>query len=89
MFIWFNFYKKLCAMVDFSYKNSTSSMVILKCIGPDRFFLERAIFPQEVFSSMAPEGSQLEIWGIESYGPNLEERLRVTAPSIAEDPIAA
>ena len=64
-------------------------MVILKCIGPDRFFLERAIFPQEVFSSMAPEGSQLEIWGIESYGPHLEERLRVTAPSIAEDPIAA
>jgi len=89
MFIWFNFYKQLCVMVDFSYKNSTSSMVILKCIGPDRFFLERAIFPQEVFSSMAPEGSQLEIWGIESYGPNLEERLRVTAPSIAEDPIAA
>tara|TARA_B100000945_G_scaffold25088_1_gene17502 strand:- start:4 stop:198 length:195 start_codon:yes stop_codon:yes gene_type:complete len=64
-------------------------MVILKCIGPDRFFLERAIFPQEVFSSMAPEGSQLEIWGIESYGPNLEERLRVTAPPITEDSVAA
>ena len=66
-------------MVDFSYRNITSSMVILKCIGPDRFFLERAIFPQEVFSSMAPEGSQLEIWGIESFGPKLEQRLRVTA----------
>ena len=63
-------------MVDFSYRNITSSMVILKCIGPDRFFLERAIFPQEVFSSMAPEGSQLEIWGIESYGPKLEQRFR-------------
>ena len=66
-------------MVDFSYRNITTSMVILKCIGPDRFFFERAIFPQEVFSLMAPEGSQLEIWGIESYGPNLEQRLRVTA----------
>ena len=76
-------------MVDFSYRNITSSMVILKCIGPDRFFLERAIFPQEVFSSMAPEGSQLEIWGIESYGPNLEERLRVTDASVAENPVAA
>ena len=75
-------------MVDFSYRNITSSMVILKCIGPDRFFLERAIFPQEVFSSMAPEGSQLEIWGIESYGPNLEQRLRVSA-SNKEDPVAA
>ena len=75
-------------MVDFSYWNITSSMVVLKCIGPDRFFLERAIFPQEVFSFMAPEGSQLEIWGIESYGPNLEQRLRVSA-SNKEDQIAA
>ncbi len=75
-------------MVDFSYRNITSSMVVLKCIGPDSFFLERAIFPQEVFSSMAPEGSQLEIWGIQSYGPNLEQRLRISA-SNEEDPIAA
>ena len=75
-------------MVDFSYRNVTTSMVILKCIGPDRFFLERAILPQEVFSSMAPEGSQLEIWGIESYGPNLEQRLRVSS-SNAENPVAA
>ena len=37
---------------------------------------------------MAPEGSQLEIWGIESYGPNLEQRLRVSA-SMAEDSVAA
>ena len=65
-------------MVDFSYKNISSSMVILKCIGPNKFFLERAIFPQEVFSSMAPIGSKLEIWGIVSYGPNLEQRIRVS-----------
>ena len=75
-------------MVDFSYRNMTSNMVILKCIGPDRFFIERAIFPQEIFSSMAPEGSHLEIWGIESYGPNLEQRLRVSA-SKKEGPVAA
>ncbi len=75
-------------MVDFSYRNITSSMVILKCIGPDRFFLERAIFPQEVFSSMAPEGSQVEIWGIESYGPILEQRFRVSV-SKTEYPVAA
>ncbi len=75
-------------MVDFSYKNVSSSMVILKCIGPDRFFIERAIFPQEIFSSMAPEGSHLDIWGIESYGQNLEQRLRVSA-SKKEGPVAA
>ena len=71
-------------MVDFSYRNVTASMVILKCIGPDRYFLEKAIFPQEVFSSMAPEGSHLEIWGIESYGPNLEQRLRVSASKLED-----
>ena len=75
-------------MVDFSYRNISSGMVVLKCIGPDRFFLERVIFPQEVFSSMAPVGSQLEIWGIESYGPKLEQRLRVSS-SNSEDSIAA
>ena len=75
-------------MVDFSYKNLSSSMVILKCIGPDRFFIERAIFPQEIFSSMAPEGSHLEIWGKESYWSNLEQRLRISA-SKTEGPVAA
>ena len=75
-------------MVDFSYRNITKSMVILKCIGPDRFFLERAIFPQEVFSYIAPEGSHLEIWGIESYGPRLEQRHRL-CDAQDEDPIAA
>ena len=74
-------------MVDFSYINITSSMVILKCIGPDRFFLERAIFPQEVFSSIAPEGSKLEIWGIESFGPRLEQRHRLSDTK-KEDAIA-
>ncbi len=52
-------------------------MVILKCIGSNCFFLERAIFPQEQFTFIAPEGSQVEIWGIESYGPQLEQRMRV------------
>ena len=75
-------------MVDFSYRNVTSNIVILKCIGPNRFFLERAIFPKEVFSSIAPEGSQLEIWGIESYGPRLEQRLRVSTTQ-TEDAVVA
>ena len=75
-------------MVDFSYKNITNNMVILKCIGPDRYFLERVIFPQEVFSYMAPEGSNLEIWGIESYGPGLAQRHRLSDTQ-EEEPIAA
>ena len=75
-------------MVDFSYKNISGGMVVLKCIGLNRFFLERVIFPQEVFSFLAPEGSHVEIWGIESYGPKLEERLRISDLK-SEDPVAA
>tara|TARA_Y100001968_G_C19218040_1_gene648205 strand:+ start:649 stop:840 length:192 start_codon:yes stop_codon:yes gene_type:complete len=63
-------------------------MVILKCIGPERFFFERAIFPKEVFSFIAPKNSQLEIWGIESYGPILEKRIRISDTQ-KKDPIAA
>ena len=71
-------------MVDFSYRNVTTSMVILKCIGPDSFFLERAIFPQEVFSSMAPKCAQLGIAGRDIYGPTLEQRLRVFASKVVD-----
>ena len=42
----------------------------------------------EVFSSLAPAGAQLEIWGIESYGPSLEQRLRISA-SNTEDSLVA
>ena len=75
-------------MVDFSYRNVCTNIVVLKCIGPNRFLFERAIFPKEVFSSIAPKGSQLEIWGIESYGPRLEQRLRIFAAQ-KEDPVVA
>ena len=64
-------------MVEFSYKNTTSSMVVIKCIGSNRFFLERVIFPGEVFIMMAPEEAKVEIWGIQSFGPQLEKRMRV------------
>ena len=65
-------------MVNFTYKNPTSSMVVLKCIGRNRFFLERVVFPQEAFTVMAPEESKVEIWGIQSFGPILEKRMRIT-----------
>jgi len=64
-------------MVQFSYKNKTASMVVFKCVGSKSFFLEKVIFPQEIFTVLLPEGSRVEVWGIESYGPQLEERFRV------------
>ena len=70
-------------MVDFSYKNEGSRMVVLRCIGPSNFFLERVLFPTDILTFKAPIDSRVEIWGNELYGPKLEERIRVS--SEAED----
>ena len=59
-------------------------MVVLRCIGPSNFFLERVLFPTDILTFMAPEDSRVEIWGNELYGPKLEERIRVTKTN--EDP---
>ena len=64
-------------MIEFSYKNEGESMVVLRCIGPSKFFFERVLFPLEIFTFMAPYNSRVEIWGNELYGPRLEERIRV------------
>ena len=53
-------------------------MVVLRCIGSSKFFLEKVLFPFEVFTFMAPYDSRIEIWGNESYGPILEERIRIS-----------
>ena len=52
-------------------------MIVLRCIGPSKFFFERVLFPLEVLTFMAPYNSRVEIWGNELYGPRLEERIRV------------
>ena len=73
-------------MIEFSYKNKGERMVVLRCIGPTKFFFERVLFPLEVLTFMAPHNSIVEIWGNELYGPKLEERIRVPNN---EDSIAA
>ncbi len=65
-------------MVEFSYRNKGYSMVVLRCIGPSNFFLERVLFPTDILTFMAPNESRVEIWGNELYGPKLEERIRVS-----------
>ena len=66
-------------MVDFSYKNEGCRMVVLRCIGPSNFFLERVLFPTDILTFKAPIDSRVEIWGNELYGPKLEERIRVSS----------
>ena len=74
-------------MFEFFYKNKDCSMVVLRCIGPSKFFLERVLFPFETFTFLAPYDSRVEIWGNELFGPKLEERIRV--PKNDEASIAA
>ena len=66
-------------MVEFSYRNDSSRMVVLRCIGPSNFFLERVLFPTDLLTFMVPKDSRVEIWGNELYGPKLEERIRVSS----------
>ena len=44
------------------YQNRSDRMVILRCIGPDQFFLERVVFPVEIFGFEAPAASEVQIW---------------------------
>ena len=66
-------------MIEFSYRNEGCRMVVLRCIGPSSFFLERVLFPTDILTFMAPIDSKVEIWGNELYGPKLEERIRVSS----------
>ncbi len=54
-------------------------MVVLRCIGPSNFFLERVLFPTDILTFMAPNDSRVEIWGNVLYGPKLEARIRISA----------
>ena len=71
-------YKTIKVMVEFSYTNRGERMIVLRCIGPSKFFLERVLFPSDVITFNAPKDSKVEIWGNELYGPKLEERIRVS-----------
>ena len=69
-------------MLDFSYRNASQRMVVLRCIGPHNFFLERVLFPSELLVFSAPEDSKVEIWGNELFGARLlAQRMRVTKTS--------
>ena len=67
--------------LDCSYQNSSERMVILRCLGPQHFFLERVVFPFEQLSFHCPLGSEVQIWTHTLGGPELVERLEAEALS--------
>ncbi len=58
------------------YQNRSDRMVILRCIGPDQFFLERVVFPVEILGFEAPAASEVQIWSHSLGGPELIERFQ-------------
>jgi hypothetical protein len=61
--------------IDCGYRNGSDRMVILRCIGPDQFFLERVVFPFEVLTFHCPVESEVEIWTHGLGGPELLEAI--------------
>ena len=59
-------------------------MVILRCIGPEQFFLERVVFPFELLSFQCPPSSVVKIWTHGLGGPELVET--VNSGDLINDP---
>jgi len=70
-----------------SYRNGSDRMVILRCLGPEGFFLERVLFPFEMLNFDCPKHSEVKIWTHGLGGPELVESLQ--ADGLIRDPRAS
>lgn len=68
-----------------SYRNGSDRMVILRCLGPEGFFLERVVFPFEMLNFACPKDSEVKIWTHGLGGPELVESL--LADDLILDPV--
>jgi hypothetical protein len=59
-------------------------MVIVRCLGPHEFFLERVVFPFELLSFLAPAESIVQIWTHGLGGPELRESIKVEELCVEE-----
>ncbi len=61
--------------LECAYRNATDRMVILRCLGPSSFFLERVVFPFELLCFSCPLESEVEIFTHSLGGPELLESM--------------
>ena len=69
-------------MIECVYQNETNKMVIIKCIGQFRFYLEKVVMPKELFWFEAPKEARLELWKMSPQGQMLDIRGDVSDYSI-------
>ena len=77
------------AWLECGYRNSSDRMVIVRCVGPEAFFLERVVFPFELLSFSCPPDSELKIWTHGLGGPELIESLDVADLAIGAQETAS
>lgn len=76
----------LGSLHDCGYRNATDRIVILRCCGPQQFYLERVIFPFEVLTFQCPPASKVEVWTHGLGGPELLETLRIEDLILTAEP---
>ena len=62
-------------LLSCGYRNTSDRIVILRCVGPEQFFLERVVFPFELLSFDCPPQSDIKIWTHGLGGPELVESI--------------
>ena len=67
-------------MIEFSYKNEHSSMLIVRCIGENSFYVEKVVLPSEIIAFEAPKDARVEIWGNDLSGLHIEDTIIVGEP---------
>ncbi len=53
------------------YRNIGHQLLILRCCGPEDFFLERVVFPFELVTFACPADTEVKIWHWDVAGPTL------------------
>jgi hypothetical protein len=72
------------------YTNLSGQLVILRCVGPDRFFHEKVIFPFEDWLFACPNNGDVQIWTHGIGGAELLESFLAKELVVEEvEPIAA
>jgi len=64
-------------MIEFTYKNKHSRMLIVRCIGDKNFFVEKVVLPSEIIAFEAPKDARVEIWGSDLTGVHIEDTIIV------------
>ena len=67
-------------MIEFTYKNEHSRMLIVRCIGENSFYVEKVVLPSEIIAFQAPKDSRVEIWGNDLSGLHIEDTIIVGEP---------